>query len=199
MNIRTGDTVVVISGRDKGKTGQVLKVIPSKNRVVVADVNMRKRHVRGTPNRPGQIVEFEAALHMSNVMLLDPKSKKPTRVGFTTDKKGHKVRVAKKSGEVITKSAAAPKKTEEKATAAAKKDDKAPAKADKTQKTSRESKKQETGKDGKQPFWRSMGFGAEDMAEEESLKDAEVKAPSKDNSVPEKEHRQSERSHSRGK
>lgn len=107
MKIRTGDTVVVISGKDKGKTGAVLRVLPIKNRVVVADINMRTRHMKATPQKPGQKVVYEASLNVSNVMLIDPKTKKRTRIGFTTDEKGNKKRIAKASGELLPNKKAA--------------------------------------------------------------------------------------------
>jgi len=100
--IKKGDYVVVISGGDKGQKGEVLKVSPKDQRVVVKGVRMVKRHMRPTQANPdGGIMEFEAPIHVSNVAHLDPKDSKPTRVGFKTLKDGKKVRVAKKSGEVI--------------------------------------------------------------------------------------------------
>ncbi|MCH8491513.1 MAG: 50S ribosomal protein L24 [Oceanicaulis sp.] len=99
--IKKGDKVVVLTGRDKGKTGQVEKVLPSENRVVVSGVNTVKRHTRPTQTNAGGIVEKDASIHVSNVALADPKSGEATRVGFKTGKDGKKVRVAKKSGEVI--------------------------------------------------------------------------------------------------
>lgn len=99
--VRKGDRVVVTTGRDKGKTGEVLSVLPKEDRVVVRGVNMIKRHTRPTQTQSGGIVEREAPLHLSNVMLADPKSGEPTRVGFKTLDDGRKVRVAKRSGEVI--------------------------------------------------------------------------------------------------
>lgn len=99
--IRKGDTVMVITGRDKGKQGSVLKVVTAKNRVIVQGVNMIKRHSRGGQGQPPGIVEKEAAIHVSNVALIDPKEGKPTRVTFKVLEGGRKVRVAKRSGEVI--------------------------------------------------------------------------------------------------
>jgi large subunit ribosomal protein L24 len=99
--IKKGDRVVVLAGKDKGRQGQVLKVLPKDNRVVVGGVNMVKRHTRPTQADPqGGIKNKEAALHISNVAYVDPKSGEPTRVGFRIDG-DTKVRVAKKSGEVI--------------------------------------------------------------------------------------------------
>ena len=99
--IRRGDNVVVISGRDKGKTGEVLRVDRERNRLLVQGVNMVKRHQRPTQTSPGGINEFEAMIHASNVAIVDPKTDKPTRVGFKTLDDGSKVRVAMRSGEVI--------------------------------------------------------------------------------------------------
>jgi large subunit ribosomal protein L24 len=101
MRVRRGDNVVVITGRDKGKTGEVLRIDRERNRVLVQGVNMMKRHQRPTQTSPGGINEFEAMIHVSNIALVDPKSDKPTRVGFKTLDDGRKVRVAKRSGEVI--------------------------------------------------------------------------------------------------
>ena len=101
MRVRRGDNVVVISCRDKGKTGEVLRVDRQRNRVLVQGVNMVKRHQRPTQTSPGGINEFEAMVHASNVAIVDPKTDKPTRVGFKTLDDGSKVRVAMRSGEVI--------------------------------------------------------------------------------------------------
>jgi large subunit ribosomal protein L24 len=100
--IRKGDTVVVIAGAYKGRRGEVLNVQPKASRAVVQGVAMAKRHnkPRGM-GQPGGIVEQEAAVHISNLMLIDPKSEKPTRVGFRMLDDGRKVRVAKVTGEVI--------------------------------------------------------------------------------------------------
>lgn len=100
--IKKGDYVVVISGGDKGKKGKVLRVIPKEDRVVVEGVRVVKRHVRPSQVDPeGGIRTFEAPIHISNVSHIDPKDDVPTRVGFKTLKDGKKVRVARKSGEVI--------------------------------------------------------------------------------------------------
>ncbi len=100
--IRKGDRVQVLSGRDRGQRGEVLAVLPKENRALVQGVNMVKRHQkpRGL-NQPGGIQEKEATIHLSNLALIDPASDKPTRVGFRTLDDGKKVRVAKRSGEVI--------------------------------------------------------------------------------------------------
>jgi len=99
--IRKGDRVTVLSGKDKGKSGDVLKVMPDKDRAVVQGVNVAKRHQRQSANQEGGIVSKELSVHMSNLALEDPKDGKPTRVGFQVLKDGRKVRYAKRSGEVI--------------------------------------------------------------------------------------------------
>jgi len=99
--IRKGDRVIVTTGRDKGKKGEVLKVISESDRVVVSGVNMIKRHTKQSAREQGGIVTKEAAVHVSNVAHVDPKSGEATRVGFKFLTDGRKVRFAKKSGEVI--------------------------------------------------------------------------------------------------
>jgi large subunit ribosomal protein L24 len=102
MRLRKNDQVVVIAGKDKGARGKVLRVLPERNRVVVEGVNRAKRHQKPTQRNPqGGIIEMELPLHMSNVMLVDPKSDKPTRVKMGKDKDGRKVRVATGSGAVL--------------------------------------------------------------------------------------------------
>jgi large subunit ribosomal protein L24 len=101
FKIKKGDKVVVITGRDKGKSGEVLRVLRDDNRVVVQGVNMVKRHTRPQPGNPGGIVEKEASIHISNVAHIDPKSNKPTRVGYKLLEDGRKVRVARRSAEVL--------------------------------------------------------------------------------------------------
>ena len=101
FRIRKGDDVVVISGRDKGKTGSILRVIRSEDRVIVDGINMVKRHTRPSQAQPGGIVNKEAPIHISNVALADPKDGSATRVGYKFLEDGRKVRVAKQSGEVI--------------------------------------------------------------------------------------------------
>jgi large subunit ribosomal protein L24 len=97
--IRKDDTVVVIAGKDKGRTGRVLKVLVKEERVVVEGVNLAKRHTApNVANPQGGVISKEASLHISNVALRDPKTGKPTRVGFKVNDKGRKVRVAKGSG-----------------------------------------------------------------------------------------------------
>ena len=101
MKIRKDDEVIVLTGKDKGKKGKVLQVLPKESRVVVAGINQVKRHTRPGLGGNGGIVTKEASIHVSNVALVDPKDGKATRVGFSTLKDGTKVRVAKRSGETI--------------------------------------------------------------------------------------------------
>jgi large subunit ribosomal protein L24 len=103
-HVRKGDTVIVVAGKERGKKGKVLRVIPEKGRVVVERINMIKKHQRPTQKiRQGGIIEREGAIHLSNVMLLDPSSDKPTRVGMKALSDGKKVRVARRSGEMLDK------------------------------------------------------------------------------------------------
>ena len=100
LKIRRDDDVIVISGKDRGKTGKVLRVDPKKDRVYVEGLNIVKRHQKptpGAPNREAGVVEREGPIHISNVQLIDPKSKKPTRVGITREG-GTRSRVARRSG-----------------------------------------------------------------------------------------------------
>ena len=97
MNFKTGDKVVVISGKDKGKEGKITHVLRAENRVVVEGVNIVKKHVKGNGQTAGSINEVEAPIHASNVMIVDPKTKKPTRIGHSINKDGKKIRVTKKS------------------------------------------------------------------------------------------------------
>ncbi len=101
MKLKKGDTVVVIAGKDKGKQGEVIRTIPSENRAVVRGVNVAKRHQKQAAGQEGGIVSKELPIHVSNLALRDPKDGKPTRVGYKTLADGKKVRVAKRSGEVI--------------------------------------------------------------------------------------------------
>ena len=101
LKIKKGDRVVVTTGRDRGKTGEVIKVMPKENRALVSGVNMVKRHQRPDRLQQGGIIEKEAAIHISNLALQDPDGGKPTRVGFKFLEDGRKVRYAKRSGEVI--------------------------------------------------------------------------------------------------
>lgn len=96
--IRKGDNVVVITGRDKGRKGEVIAVRPDEGRALVRGINMVKRHQKQTPQREGGIISKESPIHLSNIALVDPKTGKPTRVGFKTMNDGRKVRVARRSG-----------------------------------------------------------------------------------------------------
>ena len=101
VKIKKGDQVIVRTGKDKGKKGEVLRVLPKENRAVVQGVNMIKRHTRPTQTQAGGIVEREASIHISNLAMVDPKTGEPTRVGYKFLDDNRKVRVAKRSGEVI--------------------------------------------------------------------------------------------------
>jgi large subunit ribosomal protein L24 len=101
FKIKKGDKVIVITGRDRGKQGEVLRVLREENRVVVQGVHIVKRHTRQNAGNPGGIIEKEAAIHVSNVAHIDPKSGKATKVGFKILADGRKVRVARRSGETI--------------------------------------------------------------------------------------------------
>ena len=99
--IRHDDNVIVISGKDKGKTGKVIRVEPDKGRVYVEGLNMIKRHQRPVPGRPNLqvgVIEREGPIHISNVAIVDPKDHKPTRVGYKTNEQGKRVRVTRRSG-----------------------------------------------------------------------------------------------------
>ena len=101
MKIRKGDQVVVLTGKDKGAKGEVLKTFPATSRVLVQGVNIATKHAKPSQISQGGIQKMEKTIHVSNVALADPKDDKPTRVGFKTLKDGKKVRFAKKSGETI--------------------------------------------------------------------------------------------------
>ncbi len=101
MRLKKGDKVIVTTGREKGKTGEILRVMREENRVLVQGVNMVKKHQRPTQASPGGINEFEAPLHASNVAAVDPKKNQATRIGYKWLDGGQKVRFAKRSGEVL--------------------------------------------------------------------------------------------------
>ena len=102
FHIKPGDTVMVIAGQSKGQTGRIIRMIPKQHRAVVGGVNMVTKHQKPTASSPqGGLSQMEAPLHVSNLMLIDPKTGTPTRVGMKINDKGQKVRVAKKSGETI--------------------------------------------------------------------------------------------------
>src|SRR5437667_9136266 len=101
LKIKKGDSVVVISGRDKGKSGEVLRVYPAEARAIVQAVHMARRHTKPRMGDPGGIVDKELSIHISNVAHVDPQSGKPSRVGYRIMDDGKKVRVARRSGEMI--------------------------------------------------------------------------------------------------
>jgi large subunit ribosomal protein L24 len=101
LKIKKGDHVIVIAGRDKGKHGEVVEMFPKDSRAIVRGVNVVRRHQKQTAALEGGIISKEAPIQISNLALEDPKDGKPTRVGFRVEKDGKKVRVAKRSGEVI--------------------------------------------------------------------------------------------------
>ncbi|AWN54031.1 MULTISPECIES: 50S ribosomal protein L24 [unclassified Methylobacterium] len=99
--VKKGDKVVVLTGRDKGRTGEVIQVMPKEDRALVRGINLVKRHTRQTQTTEGGIISKEAAIHLSNLAVADPKDGKPTRVGFRILEDGRKVRFAKRSGDLI--------------------------------------------------------------------------------------------------
>jgi large subunit ribosomal protein L24 len=101
LKIKKGDNVVVLAGRDKGKHGEVVKVFPSENRVIVQGVNTVRRHQKQAPGKEGGIISKEAPLHVSNIAIEDPKDGSPSRIGYKVLDDGRKVRYAKRSGVVI--------------------------------------------------------------------------------------------------
>ena len=103
LKLKKDDKVIVTTGKDKGKTGEITTVFPKENKVIVGGLNMVKRHTKPSQFSAGGIVSKEMPIHVSNVALVDPKTGKATRVGYKVEKDGHKVRVAKKSGEVVDK------------------------------------------------------------------------------------------------
>ena len=101
LKIKKGDRVIVLTGRDKGKQGEVIRVMPTENRALVRGVNIVRRHQKQTSSQEGGIISKEGPIQLSNLALEDPKDGKPTRVGFKTLDDGRKVRFAKRSGEII--------------------------------------------------------------------------------------------------
>ncbi len=138
MKLRTGDNVVIISGKEKGKTGKVIRVVRTTNRLIVEGVNMRTRHQKKTPQRPGQILRYEASIHASNAMMVDPKNAKRTRIGMVYLEHG-KQRVAKKSGTALERG----KRTEKKQR-----------REEKEQKAGEEQVVQKTDNSVREPFWK---------------------------------------------
>ncbi len=143
MKLSQGDTVQVISGKDKGKRGTIMRVLKDQNRVIVSGVNMVTKHVRKTQNEAGKKLQFERSISASNVMIIDPKTNKPTRIGYQIDAKtGAKARIAKGSKTVIGRTKVEAPKAKQAPASSSKAPDKeaAPAK--------------------KAPFWKKMGGGA---------------------------------------
>lgn len=101
LHVKKGDKVKVIAGRDKGSIGEVLEVRPKENRAIVESVNMVTKHQKPTQTNPGGIVQMEAPIHLSNLMVIDPKTGEATRIGRKKDENGKSVRYSKKSGEII--------------------------------------------------------------------------------------------------
>jgi large subunit ribosomal protein L24 len=101
MNFKTGDKVVVIAGKSKGKEGKITKVFRNDNKIIIEGVNVAKKHVKSNGQTAGSIVEMENPIDASNAMIVDPKTGKPTRIGHTIDKNGKKVRISKKSNSII--------------------------------------------------------------------------------------------------
>lgn len=101
VKFKKGDKVIILTGTDRGKTGDIVKALPKDDRVIVQGINMMRRHTRPSATAAGGIVEKEASIHISNVSIVDPKENIATRVGFRTLDDGTKVRYAKRSGEVI--------------------------------------------------------------------------------------------------
>ena len=103
LKIKKGDKVQVVTGKNKGKVGDVIKVMPAENRVVVSGVNLAKKHAKPSQTSEGGIIQKELPIHVSNVSHIDPKTNEITKVGYKTLEDGKKVRIAKKSGEIISK------------------------------------------------------------------------------------------------
>jgi large subunit ribosomal protein L24 len=101
LKLRRGDQVVVLTGRDKGKHGEIVKMLPAENKAIVQGVNLVRRHQKQAPGKEGGIVSKEAAIHLSNLAIEDPKDGEPSRIGYRILDDGRKVRFAKRSGEVI--------------------------------------------------------------------------------------------------
>jgi large subunit ribosomal protein L24 len=174
MKLHKGDTVVVISGKDKGKTGTVEKVFPSEGRAVVVGVNIRVRHVPKTANQPGRKLTFEASINVSKLMLVDAKSGKPTRIGYQV-KDGKKQRVSKLSGDVVTK--AKPKTVKKTATKGAK----ATKGTEEAKVTKAEEAKAGAVPAKKQPFWKRV---------KSAVSEADVSEPARmeqDHSIPDQQ------------
>lgn len=101
MKLKQGDKVVVIAGKDKGKEGKIIKTLKADDKIIVEGVNIAHKHIKPSGDNNGEIIEIERPIHVSNVMIIDPKTKKRTRIGFTNAKDGKKIRVSRKSNEKL--------------------------------------------------------------------------------------------------
>ncbi len=101
MKLKTGDKVVVIAGKEKGKEGTITKILKAENKIIIENINLVKKHQKSDGQNPGSIVDVEAPIHASNVMLVDPTNSKRTRIGYKFDKDGKKVRISKKTDKEI--------------------------------------------------------------------------------------------------
>ncbi len=175
MKLHTGDTVIVITGKDKGKTGTVLRVLPNENRVVVEGINIRTRHLPKSVQQAGRIVKYEASLNASKVMIVDPKTGKPSRIGYVI-KNGKKMRISKLSGEEVKKGKmpVKAKKTTKDVTESKESKEKTPSKKSSDSSVSSDSSP-------KKPFWQKMKFGANAVDQAETN---EVPHAQKDQSIP---------------
>ncbi len=157
MKIHTGDTVLIISGKDKGKSGTVMRVLEDENRVIVGSVNIRTRHIKKTFQEAGKIIKYEASISASNVMILDPKTGKPSRIGYKVDAKGHKIRISKISGEEVK---AVKPKVEKKP-----KQPMEPKKPKKDESSVASDASDSSVTSKKSPFWKRMGMGSTQQGE----------------------------------
>ncbi len=154
MKLSQGDSVIITAGKDKGKRGIIMRVLKEQNRVIVSGANMMTKHVKKTAQGPGKKLTLERSLAASNVMIVDPKSGKPTRIGYQIDPvTGMKSRIAKRSKTVIGRVKAAQS---------------VPAKTEAKSKDKPAAKPEETTPGKKSPFWKKIGFGADAMAADES-------------------------------
>lgn len=101
MKLKTNDNIIVLAGKDKGKEGKIVKIFRKENKAIVKDVQIVKKHIKATKNEKGGIIEIPTAIDISNLAIIDPKTKKASRVSFEFDKNGKKIRISKKSGEKI--------------------------------------------------------------------------------------------------
>ncbi len=176
MKLHTGDSVIIITGKDKGKTGTVLRVLPLEERVVVEGLNIRTKHMKKSAEQAGRIMKYEASLAACKVMLVDPKTGKPSRISYKF-KDGKKIRISTLSGEVVKKGKMPAKvKKETKA-----KD--ADAKEEKSTKKSKETTADTSAGGAKKPFWQKMKFGSAALETDTS----EGGRPASDHTVPQQQ------------